>query len=399
MNKVRTLLILAAVVIAATAVSWGAVFVSVSFGPPALPVYAQPLCPAPGYIWVPGYWAWDPNIGDYYWVPGTWVLPPQVGFLWTPGFWGFSAGAYNWHAGYWGPTVGFYGGINYGYGYPGNGYYGGRWQGREFYYNRTVNNVNVTNIHNVYNQTLVNNYTNQRIAYNGGPGGVQARPTQQQLAAAQARHADPTPVQRQHEQTARNDRTQFAKANQGRPAVVATPRAGALSDARAVRANLPASNREAGARNTANNRPVPRPTQRNEQVRPPQNNQPNRSAQVQRPEQNVSRPSNQNQRANQPQSSMQAHNQPPSRPQREVQQAPRQHSTPPEHVNEPPARAQQRTSQPPPETHATARPAAQRPPAQHQAAPPHQVAQQHQAAPPRQTAQQRPPAKEEDRPR
>ena len=28
--------------------------------------------PGPGYIWTPGYWAYDPADG-YYWVPGTWV--------------------------------------------------------------------------------------------------------------------------------------------------------------------------------------------------------------------------------------------------------------------------------------------------------------------------------------
>jgi len=44
---------------------------SVSFGPPALPVYEQPLCPGEGYIWTPGYWAWSDDEGDYYWVPGT----------------------------------------------------------------------------------------------------------------------------------------------------------------------------------------------------------------------------------------------------------------------------------------------------------------------------------------
>ena len=92
MNRLRSLLILSIVVLTTAAVSWGAVFVSVSFGPPLLPVYVQPVCPAPGYIWAPGYWAWGPDFDDYYWVPGTWVLPPAVGLLWTPGYWGFSSG-------------------------------------------------------------------------------------------------------------------------------------------------------------------------------------------------------------------------------------------------------------------------------------------------------------------
>ena len=41
------------------------------------------------------------------------------------------------------------------------GYQGGRWQNGQFYYNRSVNNVNVTNIHNVYNTTVINNTTHQ----------------------------------------------------------------------------------------------------------------------------------------------------------------------------------------------------------------------------------------------
>jgi hypothetical protein len=56
------------------------VSISVNFGPPAIPVYEQPICPTDGYLWVPGYWAYDYDDG-YYWVPGTWVEPPQVGFL------------------------------------------------------------------------------------------------------------------------------------------------------------------------------------------------------------------------------------------------------------------------------------------------------------------------------
>jgi hypothetical protein len=113
--------------------------ISVGFAPPELPVYAQPICPGEGYIWTPGYWAWDPEDEDYYWVPGTWVLAPEVGFLWTPGYWGWGGSAFEFYEGYWGPRIGFYGGINYGYGYFGRGYEGGRWDGGHFYYNRTVN--------------------------------------------------------------------------------------------------------------------------------------------------------------------------------------------------------------------------------------------------------------------
>ena len=66
--------------------------VSINIAPPALPVYVQPPCPEVGYIWTPGYWAWDD--GDYYWVPGTWVSAPSVGLLWTPGYWGWGDGGY-----------------------------------------------------------------------------------------------------------------------------------------------------------------------------------------------------------------------------------------------------------------------------------------------------------------
>ncbi|HEX6773998.1 MAG TPA: hypothetical protein VF126_18320, partial [Acidobacteriaceae bacterium] len=122
--------------------------------PPPLPVYAQPLCPGPGYMWNPGYWYWGP--GGYYWVPGVWVLAPYTGALWTPGWWGFFGGFYRWHHGYWGPHIGFYGGIPYGYGYTGEGFHGGYWNHDRFMYNRSVTNINVTKITNVYNVKVVN---------------------------------------------------------------------------------------------------------------------------------------------------------------------------------------------------------------------------------------------------
>src|SRR5438128_900049 len=127
---------------------------------------------------VPGYW--DYGDDGYFWVPGTWVEPPEVGLLWTPGYWGWGDGFYIWHAGYWGPEVGFYGGINYGFGYTGVGYYGGYWRGGTFYYNRAVTNVDATVVHNTYNTTVINNTTN-RVSFNGGRGGTAARPSSHEL--------------------------------------------------------------------------------------------------------------------------------------------------------------------------------------------------------------------------
>ena len=209
-------------------VSQAGLFVGVSVGiaPPVLPVYVQPPCPAPGYIWMPGYWAWDDG---YYWVPGTWVLAPAVGLLWTPGYWGWADGAYVWNVGYWGPHVGFYGGINYGFGYGGVGYEGGYWRGSQFYYNRSVTNINTTNITNLYNRTVVNNVNVTRVSFNGGTGGVAARPTAAELSAERERHLGLTPVQRQQEQSARGNSSLRAAVNGGHPAVAATPSAGVFS--------------------------------------------------------------------------------------------------------------------------------------------------------------------------
>jgi hypothetical protein len=97
--------------------------------------------------------AYDYDDEDYYWVPGTSVLAPEVGFLWTPGYWAWGGDRFILYDGYWGPHVGFYSGIVYGFGYFGEGYEGGRWDNGRFFYNRSVNNVNITEIHNVYNTT------------------------------------------------------------------------------------------------------------------------------------------------------------------------------------------------------------------------------------------------------
>lgn len=200
--------------------SFAGVFVSVAIAPPPLPVYTQPVCPGYGYMWTPGYWGYGP--AGYYWIPGVWVHPPRVGLLWTPGYWGWGGGLYAWHAGYWGPHVGFYGGVNYGFGYGGIGFAGGYWRGGNFFYNRAVMNVNTTVIHNTYNRTVINNtVVNNRVSYNGGAGGIRATPTPGELQAAREQHYGATQSQVAHMQNASQDRGQLYAQNHGRPAIAA----------------------------------------------------------------------------------------------------------------------------------------------------------------------------------
>jgi len=212
-------LLLAAGILLLPAACFAQIGVSVQIGPPPLPAYEQPICPGDGYIWTPGYWAWD---GEYYWIPGTWVMAPEAGFLWTPGYWGWGNGGYFFNQGYWGASIGFYGGINYGFGYFGNGYDGGRWENGHFFYNTAVNRVDANSIRNVYN-TRVNENTS-RVSYNGGEGGVNAHANSQEEAAARGRHVGPVAAQTQHAWSAHNNPQQRVSANHGAPPVTATAR-------------------------------------------------------------------------------------------------------------------------------------------------------------------------------
>ncbi len=197
--------------------------ISIRVAPPALPVYTQPPCPTPGFLWTPGYWAY--GSAGYFWTPGVWLSPPHPGVLWTPPYWGFVGGVYAFHAGYWGPHVGFYGGVNYGFGYGGVGFAGGMWQGGAFHYNTAVANVNTTVIHNTYvNRTVVNNPTVVNHASFNGPGGISAQPSPEERMAMNEQHFQPTSNQLQHQQTASQDRNQWASSNGGRPGTAAMNR-------------------------------------------------------------------------------------------------------------------------------------------------------------------------------
>ncbi|MGA2537828.1 MAG: hypothetical protein ABSF53_17555 [Terracidiphilus sp.] len=256
------LLLLALLVCAIPASSYAGVFVSINFGPPVLPVYVQPVCPEPNLIWTPGYWAYGDE--GYFWVPGAWVPAPFVGGLWTPSYWGWSGGLYVFHPGYWGYHVGYYGGVNYGFGYGGIGFAGGEWRGGAFAYNTAVVNVNTTIIHTTYvNRTIVEQNTianPNHVAYSGGPGGIQHAPTAQEQIAEHETHTPPTSFQTQHIQSAQMNHQSYAKVNGGRPATLAVAKPLAMEShpappagGRPAFSNAPSSNRPAFANAPANN--------------------------------------------------------------------------------------------------------------------------------------------------
>jgi hypothetical protein len=224
----RTTLAVAIALLAPLA-AWSQISVSVRIAPPPLPLYAQPPIPGDGYLWTPGYWAWDPSDGDYNWVPGTWVLPPGEGMLWTPGYWAFFDGGYGWHGGYWGSRVGYYGGLNYGYGYNGSGYWGGRWDRGHFRYNTAVNNVPHGRVRNVYN-TAPPARPSPRESYNGGDSHYRTPPTANERRFQGSAHGAPTTEQVEHEHRAIGMPEQRMSNNHGAPPTAATPRPGGFGD-------------------------------------------------------------------------------------------------------------------------------------------------------------------------
>ncbi|HKE25543.1 MAG TPA: hypothetical protein VKB88_24465 [Bryobacteraceae bacterium] len=190
--------------------------------PPALPDYTQPECPGENYIWTPGYW----NYADagYYWVPGAWVMAPYVDALWTPPYWDYYGSRYVLRAGYWSRHIGYYGGINYGFGYTGMGFYGGYWDtGGQFVYNRDVTRINTRVVHDYYRHSVVNYTPVNRVSYNG-PGGIVRQPVTAELAVRRESRMNALPVQLEHMRSAAVDRSQLAAANRGRPATAALQR-------------------------------------------------------------------------------------------------------------------------------------------------------------------------------
>jgi hypothetical protein len=318
--------------------AWPQMSVSITMQPPPLPVYVQPPVPGDGYIWTPGYWAWSPSDGDYFWIPGTWVRAPRPGYLWTPGYWGFYGNAYRWNVGYWGSQVGFYGGINYGYGYGGSGYQGGRWDRGSFQYNESVTNVNRTVVHNVYNTRVENNYKVPRVSYNGGPQGITARPTATERQVQTGSHMAPMPDQVQHERAAMAAPEQRASMNHGTPPLAATPRLEAPNAAQ--RQAPPAAQRPT---------PAPARAESPQKSQPPAVNSQPAARQAAPPQAHAQPATQQVQQAAKPERPAQAQPKPEQRAQPQAAQ-PR-----------PEQRAQPQPTQPKPEQRAQAQPAQPKP--------------------------------------
>ena len=253
--------LLALVILAIPATAHAQFSASINVAPPELVVYSQPICPQEGYLWTPGYWGYGEE--GYFWVPGTWVEPPSEGLLWTPGYWGWGDGGYAWNGGYWGPEVGFYGGVNYGFGYGGNGYEGGYWRNNHFSYNTYVNNVRGGHFRNTYNKRVVVNRTSY-VSYNGGSGGITARPTAAQERFDRGHHTSPTAAQSSQREYSSKNREMLASVNHGRPAIAATSKPGEFTGkgvvaAREAPAEHKATEREPRTRRRSERRPKTRP--------------------------------------------------------------------------------------------------------------------------------------------
>jgi len=190
--------------------------------PPPLVDYDQPFSPGALYFWCPGYWA--NNANGFFWVPGQWVLAPYYGALWTPPYWSYSGTHFLFHRGYWADHVGFYGGVNYGFGYVGTGYFGAYWRGHDLYYNSTVTSVDATVVHNIYAHSVVYKgiaygaHSNRFTSYNGGHGGLKAYATIAEQIVAYGPRLNPTTIQEARSRAASRNPAALYSQNQGHPA-------------------------------------------------------------------------------------------------------------------------------------------------------------------------------------
>jgi hypothetical protein len=106
--------------------------------------------------------------------------------------------------------------------------------------NTAVWHVNTAVVHNTYvDRTVIKNVTVNRVSFNG-PGGIEARPTADEEAAAREQHLEATQEQRTHEETSIHDNNQRFSVNKGNPTKTAVTKV----DAREQVAATPAEERK-----------------------------------------------------------------------------------------------------------------------------------------------------------
>ena len=130
----------------------------------------------------------------------------RPGYLWTPGYWGWDDGVYCGMPAIGARDVGFYGGVNYGFGYTGDRLRRRLLGSRRFFYNRAVNHIRQRPHHQRLQQDRRQQHHRQsrelQRRQRRHPGAARRR---QELAAQREPHLQPVSAQLQHEQAARSN--------------------------------------------------------------------------------------------------------------------------------------------------------------------------------------------------
>jgi len=71
--------------------------IDIGVAPPPAQVEVVPAVP-PGYVWVPGYWAWED--GRHVWVPGR-RIEERPGYNWVGEHWEKRGDKWHFERGYW----------------------------------------------------------------------------------------------------------------------------------------------------------------------------------------------------------------------------------------------------------------------------------------------------------